>query len=744
MSDDFQWKIEEEAVQSQREAATGRWLGWGRLPRWLLFVLVVIGGTAVVLAGWIFWQRWQVTKAATEELIATHTLLQETIGRQDQELFNTLLQPDDPTWRDAQQKLFAANLNRQLPIMGLFAGDVGHEALPTISFALDFRRAEVITQQPFRVTGPVEETVFLQQTAWYELEDGAGWQLAPPADGDGYWGEQVKAERPFLTLRYPEQDSAISQRLADDINGMTARVCATQEITCSTDFHLNIHFISHPSAIFEFAHSQQSLSLNYQNSHNLISSHHVNMPTPSLVGLPVDEAGYQALFRGYASWLAAFLVINFGAEQAITADSLADLLVRWQLPLPAAVESTANGQPPTQDVLLLCHDENAYLQRYNPATGRLTAEAVLPMLSPTDRLQLWPLPDDSGVAIGATFLGQDVTVEQWQLWLWQAGEVTIAIERVIEENQHVAINSLHERRHSPEQLFWQTYEVRGATGYEQVDFMHINLAGCAIGDCLAELSERMWVSPNGRYTLQKRDADTALLTDQNRMTTTLLEEVGFAVAWLGENNLVYVGADNEETAVYLRHLATPSDAQHLLTLDDLQADVPPETQFFLRNLIADPRNPQRFFLFVDAYIPNISGYGSLLYSYDLVEARLQLEADGFVEDRLIFEAEVINGRYVVNLAIRDAGSSPSSEMQTQITVHNLLTDEAHNHTLTAPLNTYRYDWSQDGDWFLLLEDGLLRLISPDTNGEQTLFHNFYRCSHAAWAMPHGSIEMDNE
>jgi hypothetical protein len=59
----------------------------------------------------------------------------------------------------------------------------------------------------------------------------------------------------------------------------------------------------------------------------------MKLPAPSLVGAPLDEAGYTALRRAYGTALAAGLIMGFGESACCGRDEAAQALVAWQLHL---------------------------------------------------------------------------------------------------------------------------------------------------------------------------------------------------------------------------------------------------------------------------------------------------------------------------------------------------------------------------------------------------------------------------
>ncbi|MEM7114972.1 MAG: hypothetical protein AAF614_21220 [Chloroflexota bacterium] len=749
MSDDFRWEIEqEEEAWGQTGADDDTVKRSLRLPRWALIGLGLVGLTAVSLVAIFYWRLWTATNAAKAELFATHSLFQETLLTRDKELLGSLVQADDEDWFDLQQRFLAVGLYQQQPSLGLWGATAGDETAvspPTITLSDDLTLAEVVAERPFATLAEDNQaaTVILQQTSLYQQSDN-GWQLAPIAADPDFWGEWAELERPLLTLGYPDRDGEISQRLADDLSQLLVDVCAIDTVNCPATFYFDIRFDTDPATNLDFSFQQQNLSIN--RNRERLTSFRLPLPTPTLVGLPQDEAGYQALQRGYGAWLAAILVVNFAGDEAtITADSVADYLAPLGLSVPPSHQSHLPGGGsalPDQDVLLLCADPQLTLHRYNPATGKLTettnpiaAEEIMPY-------QMWPLPDDSGLGLGLGDGSLTQPAKSWQFWLLLAEEARLAATKGISANQEMTVGSTGNRLHSPERIFWQAYTIRGTPGSMTYDSLAIDLRGCTVDSCFDEPEAEIVWPENGRFGLQQTATGELSLVDSITNETSPVVQ-GVAPQWLDAETFVFLGNQGESgtpTTVHQAQLTATNEvrSEPLIALAELQAMAPSGTQLFLRSLAGSPDETDTFYISTGIYESASQTYAALFFGYDRAEKQLQLLADARPESRVFFESELINGRYFVSLVFPDHVNSELYNSQTTVTIDDLVTKTKQAHTITASLNSYRYDWSQDGNWFLLLEDGLLRLISPATNSQQTIFHRFEGCDNAAWTTRSGS------
>lgn len=318
MSANFDWQTEDDDRRAQeniwgppQEAENATKPG-RRLP-WRLIGLVV---TLVVTIGGIVWWRIDQRIDATMEafrtdVIASHNLMQRAVADKDMEIFRSILSGRLPAWTAAELDIFTANLvidrspfgliptEGSLPVIIPPSGVETPEGAQTaeIEFSPDLNEAVLTVDHPYRrdTTG---ETVVLQQTTVFRRGD-FRWLLAPPLEE--FWGDWVTNEGEYLSLIYPRRDAAIAQRLAQDLDKEIARLCATlEEIECSADLHLTVRLATEPVTLTSLAEPLGAIRRAREREDIL------ELPTPTLIGLPVDddpqlaEEGYQALIDGYA------------------------------------------------------------------------------------------------------------------------------------------------------------------------------------------------------------------------------------------------------------------------------------------------------------------------------------------------------------------------------------------------------------------------------------------------------------
>jgi len=89
-----------------------------------------------------------------------------------------------------------------------------------------------------------------------------------------------------------------------------------------------------------------------------------------------------------------------------------------------------------------------------------------------------------------------------------------------------------------------------------------------------------------------------------------------------------------------------------------------------------------------------------------------------------------DGRWLIASAYQDP-----PEEGWRLFVHDLQRGETEEYTAgypTYPAQYPFYDWSADGNWLLVVDDGFLRLIAPAENYERLLPHPHDNCLFSAW------------
>ncbi len=298
MDNNFDWQTEDEAAWDDRLPAASQSTHSEQhtRPWWWLLLLGLL-----LLAGGLAWQQMATRIAeaeaeATADLLASHDLLLHAAANQDEDLALALLSGRDVAWTAAQVDLVTSGLWLERPLLGLSYQEAPAEAV-TVTLSADLFTAEMVYEVRYRTD--MAGLVTLQQTAVYRR--GADRWLYTPIQSDD-WGEWQEQEYPRLTLRYRQAEADLAQRLGRDLSQAVTDLCLrVAGITCPADFRVRVQLDPEPDSLLLLATAVMP--------HDQLA-YHYRLPAPSLVGRPLDEAGYQALSQGYAAWLLGGIVAD--------------------------------------------------------------------------------------------------------------------------------------------------------------------------------------------------------------------------------------------------------------------------------------------------------------------------------------------------------------------------------------------------------------------------------------------------
>ncbi len=367
MSRKFDWQTEEEAVwddlpdNSEKEQTSRRRRRW---PIILLIFLLLAG------AGWAVLRQVNQrvesnSEAMRTDIVSSYNLIQLAAEEQDEELFTSILSGRDSDWTTAQSDLFKAGLLKNRTPFGLHLPDNQPFALEeddenlNITFSPNMLEATMVRTQPYAtsVGAGLTETVSLQETSIYRLGR-ERWLLAPPLSD--FWGSRETLQGNNVKISFPERDKEWAARLLPDLERKLNEMCQTlQDIECPVDRQVEIQLSADPATLAATALPQAARRTN--------DALRIMLPTPTLVGLPVDEAGYQALYRGYASQMVTALVARFVAYDCCDQLPFFQALVDYQLgqislkPWPVTAEDyerIRDEQMQLTDLAELWHSEN--------------------------------------------------------------------------------------------------------------------------------------------------------------------------------------------------------------------------------------------------------------------------------------------------------------------------------------------------------------------------------------------------
>ena len=319
MPEQFDWRTDDEVWVDEPVSEPEPVTAVSRRAPWLAVVVIL---AFLSVAAFVVYrqlnQRIEATHKAIEaEILLTHALVQRANWQQDDELLRSILSGRELDWTDLQLDLVKEGHLFDRAGLGLQAQTA--VANHQVTVAPDLQAAELLFEQEhaFQNGDGVTETVNLQHTAVFRL--GQKWLYAPPTEE--FWGSWQTRDGRYLSIAYRQRDEEIVSQLAFDFEALIAEVCRLPDMACPDDLHLHLRLDSEAESLLITADTQTLLE------HSL----RLNLPTPSLAGLPMDEAGYQALLQGYERHLAAAIIVEQAKYACCDQDLMHRALLDWQL-----------------------------------------------------------------------------------------------------------------------------------------------------------------------------------------------------------------------------------------------------------------------------------------------------------------------------------------------------------------------------------------------------------------------------
>lgn len=708
MKTNYNWETEEDDGWSDGVPADPSPRS-GRSQRRTLLLLFGVTAVVFILIFILFERRLQAREELVRQnVLAAHQTWEQAVARRDLELFTSLLARDDADWFQTQRRLLMADRALEREPLGL-ALDPAPAVPPAVQLDANWRRAELAFPQEYLFTpedGPPRK-ITLTHTQFYQLR-GNRWQTAHPPDS--FWGNTITFDTGRLVVTAPERDAVIVERLAADLAGEIDALCEMNATARECDGERKT------SLIFET--DAESLLALEDPLTPAMRGRAFYLPTPSLVGLPIDEEAYQAVYHGY------------------TTRVLSTIRNSLELPIPL----------PTQDIVALCFptfEEGLGLYGYNPATDTWTGSAV-----EGHYRFLQPLPDDSGVILRGGFPG--IEVGHLQLVLSRAGQEAPLFDEGTTE-QSARLVGLPDRPQSESLLLSSTQGSTGLTAYRLLP-----LESCEDGLCdVTELAGFPLWSPDGNRSLVLVGPEL-YLGDAEGNPSRLVGRA-FSPFWLTGETFGYIRLLGNETdelpemEVVLQSVATGEEMPLIKSADLLrQLDLDLSGTLRVKYVTANPVDPNVIFL---AGTPPVTGSGRRFFV-------LKLQLDGDVNDLTsgthLSRVEVLldlddspvgdpstltptgfppfsvtpDGRWLTAVRFADPVTN-----RWVMALHDNVRSETRIITLNYPAYPAPfpfYDWSKDGRWLLIVDNGFFRLIAPEYDYERIATHDFAACRYPAW------------
>ena len=295
---EFNWQTDEDS----------RWEEVATLPppsarptngrnRWLALLAVVVMGAAVVGFFYLRTQRFlrQTEAQVRQEVVSSYNMVMLAQQNRDNELLVSLLSGRDNDWVASQQQLLEQMGLLEREMFGLVANGAPVLADEGVELSADLNSALITATQVY--TDGYGTAVTLAHTAQFRRGQNR-WLMAPLEED--FWGPTQSQTTVRFLANYPARDAEIARRLLADLDRLVGQLCQqTYGLDCTRVpmRQQNIELVFSNDAAVLAALAQPLGVL------DTLGEGAFEIPTPTLVGLPTDEASYRALLNGYASHL---------------------------------------------------------------------------------------------------------------------------------------------------------------------------------------------------------------------------------------------------------------------------------------------------------------------------------------------------------------------------------------------------------------------------------------------------------
>ncbi len=696
MNTQFDWETDDKPAAIP--AQTRRKFSLSRRQRWFLWIAVALL-LMFGLAGWLLWQRQEMRRQRVEQdVLASFQIWRQAVNQADGELFAYLLSREDADWQRTQKLLFNSGklLNRAPFGLKWVQTAVPN---PILTIAPDWQSVELQFEQDYEAGTDLDalKAVRLRQTAVYQYRDERWLQSAPPA---GFWGATQNIAGDRLTLLFPERDAELAQQLWQDLEKELQQVCdqitATGGRACDEHDHLQVELVTGSEKLAEVSDLHTPLF----NGRALL------LPAPTLVGVPMDESSYYAFLKGYAGRVVELFETNLSA--------------------PAPL--------PEQAVYSLCltyPGDGATMQRYDPFQNKWST-----MLPERNFRFLDALPDDSALVLHETPSSQEPN--RLRLSLFTPAQETLLVDDNTHQWQPRPVGWA-QATSRPRLLLQGADLVQATTFYRWLDLRACSQSGCAVED-LAGFAA--W-SPDGVHMLLVQESQLFLGNADGENLE--LVGTGFNPFWVDEKTYAYARfvhlPDYTTMEIAARQIGSEK-TRVLFNADDLAAavDITERGKLFFKYIAPSPG---------DSNLILVAATGIGAYAGEYFIFSVELEDSGSVvmlrERRrgapsgypslltptgyppFSFSPD---GRWLVFSEL--TGAQKDSWL---FYLHNLQRNETQIVQTTFPAYPARYpfyDWSADGHWLVIVDDGFMRLVAPDYDFQRLVPHEYDACFFTAW------------
>jgi len=619
----------------------------------------------------------------------------------DTEILRSIVVADDARWLSTQRQIIENEMMLDRRAFGLLLHDdymIPEE--PRYELSDDWRSVTFFftgnyTTQPQQAN---REEIDLLMAVDFRRE-GSRWLYGQPVES--FWGDSITDEFRHIEVTYPERDREIVHHLATDLDNEIDHLCSRELGTsCPSEMRIKLILEHDPSILFEYL-EPKSIAFKGQSYY---------LPSPTLIGIPVDDGGYRSLYDFYSETIVGAYSSELGTPIAL----------------------------PDQNLQILCYDDFSRMPKlftHEPDNGSWETAlsdqsfGFLSALANDEGLMLQELPAESGLT-------------QLRLLTWVSGFDQFLLD--YQSNLYQAFPAGPSTLANQPNLLFRTVSSQP----ENIQFTMLAGSECLdIGCEIKELDGFPTWSPDGRQTILWQGGFLAI-GDSTAETVLELGE-GFTAFWFDQEHFGYAHFKEESGVPEVVILvATSGDDQpdELLSSHELvkAAGLEMETPLFIQYAAIHQAFPEILLIMARDYVGDASRF--YLFKVGLAKSNGEFLAENIdlvqsFRGKLSRTPSAATPTGRAPFTISPDGSlvtvsrQNESEKYWEIHVFNLIDGRSWQYQSRYPSSTFTnpyYDWSSDGQWLVIVDDGFLRLVAPLYDYQRFIRHDYPSCGHVAW------------
>jgi hypothetical protein len=321
MTHQFDWQTEEDidwdALPNIPEAPRRR----APINSRRLLLALTLTAVLLLVGGWRFRRLVQEGLTAVEkDISASFNIYNRAAIAQDDELLQTVISGANSKWTFTRLEMVSEDMIFNRAPFSLYLQDAGATEVVSLTTDETLTAAELVSEHEYIYIQPdgLETEVRLRQTAVIRKGENR-WLVARPERG--YWGGWQTENGAFISLTYPEKDAELARRLLPDLETAVSTLCKFDSYPCPHGQTVHVRFDTDPQSLLKTA--DPGWMMRPQRT--------LNLPTPTLVGLPVDSAGYEAIMTGYAAFIISHFLLDIVDWDCCARGLFHQALLDWQL-----------------------------------------------------------------------------------------------------------------------------------------------------------------------------------------------------------------------------------------------------------------------------------------------------------------------------------------------------------------------------------------------------------------------------